>query len=219
MTPQRNGSEAQRQRPRLYIMAGSSDDVPALAQALASASRADIAAVLLRLPAEAPSRDLMAAAKTLAPAVQSAGAAFLLDSHADLVVPAGADGTHLANPADLQSALALLKPDRIVGVGGLTTRHDAMTAAEAGADYMMFGEPDPDGHRPAFSAVLERITWWSEIFQPPCVGFAADLEELTALAHAGADFVALGDFVWNHAVGPAAAMSEAAERLGALELV
>ena len=56
-----------------------------------------------------------------------------------------------------------LKPKYIAGCGGLATRHDAMLAGESGADYVMFGEPDRDGHRPRFEAVLERVAWWAEV--------------------------------------------------------
>src|ERR1700704_6299966 len=87
---------------------------------------------------------------------------------------------------------AALQPQRIAGCGGLITRHDAMLAAEVGADYVLFGEPDQDGHRPAFEAVAERVTWWAEIFEPPCVAFAATLAEVNGLAAAGADFIAVG---------------------------
>jgi hypothetical protein len=60
-----------------------------------------------------------------------------------------------------------LKPDRILGVGGLVTRHDAMVAGEAGADYVLFGEPDAKGERPSADAICERLDWWAELFEPP----------------------------------------------------
>ena len=48
-----------------------------------------------------------------------------------------------------------------------------MLAAESGADYVMFGEPDADGARPPFEAIVERVEWWAEVFQIPCVAYAA----------------------------------------------
>jgi thiamine-phosphate pyrophosphorylase len=102
---------------------------------------------------------------------------------------------------------------RIAGCGGLNSRHDAMLAAEAGADYVLFGEPDQAGHRPSLEAVAERVTWWAEIFEPPCVGFAATLVEVDVLAAAGADFVAVGDCIFDDIRGPAAALADAAHRL------
>jgi thiamine-phosphate pyrophosphorylase len=82
------------------------------------------------------------------------------------------------------------------------TRHDAMLAAEQGADYVMFGEPDTTDARPSFEAIEERIAWWAEVFESPCVGYAASLGDVAPLVAAGADFIALGDFLWRdpHAI-------------------
>jgi methylmalonyl-CoA mutase cobalamin-binding subunit len=136
-----------RPAPRLYLVTPRVDDAGAFAAPLKAALAAgDVAAVLLRL-ADGDERTLINRAKALAPAVQDAGAALILDGHSDLVARAGADGAHLTGIADFAEALATLKPERIAGIGGLDTRHDAMLAAEQGADYVMFGEPDADGHR------------------------------------------------------------------------
>jgi len=94
-----------------------------------------------------------------------------------------------------------------------------MVAAESGADYVMFGEPDEKGHRPSFQAVIERVAWWAEVFEIPCVGFAAGLEEIDALVGAGADFIAVGDWVLTDARGPAAALTDIATQLAAAEVV
>jgi len=172
----------------------------------------DIAAVLLRL-AEADERSQINCAKALGPIVQDRGAALLLGGHADLVARAGADGAHLGGLAAFTAALEQLKPERIAGVGRLTTRHDAMTAAEAGADYVMFGEPDDTGERPSFAAIEERIAWWAEVFEAPCVGYAASLDEIAAQVTAGAEFIALGDWLWRDPRAIAATLARAAEQL------
>jgi thiamine-phosphate pyrophosphorylase len=130
-------------------------------------------------------------AQVIAPVVQSRGIALLLDGHPDLVARAGADGAHMTGVAAFEAAFDMLKPGHIAGAGGLATRHDAMRAAEKGADYVMFGEPGPDGRRPDFAVIADRVAWWAELFEPPCVGFAANLDEVGALAAAGADFVAI----------------------------
>ena len=57
----------------------------------------------------------------------------------------------------------------------------------------MFGEPDDEGTRPSFAAIVERVAWWAEVFEIPCVAYAGSIEEIEALCAAGADFVALGD--------------------------
>jgi thiamine-phosphate pyrophosphorylase len=173
---------------------------------------ADVAAVLMRLP-PADERTRIDLAKRLAPTVQDKGAALLLDGFPDLAARAGADGAHLTGLAALEAAIATLKPSRIAGCGGLPTRHDAMLAGEAGADYVMFGEPDAAGRRPAFDAVAKRVAWWAELFEIPCVGFAVGLDEVAPLAAAGADFVAVSDCVFGDGHRCAAAMADAARRL------
>jgi thiamine-phosphate pyrophosphorylase len=178
----------------------------------------DIAAVLLR-SRDPDERTRIDHAKALAPPVQGKGAALLLDGDADLVARAGADGAHLTGFDAFKPALATLKPDRIAGCGGLGTRHDAMLAAEAGADYVMFGEPDGAGERPSLAAITDRLSWWAEVFEVPCVGFAASLNEVGPLAAAGADFVALGDCVFSDARGFAAALADAARGLRLAENV
>jgi len=172
----------------------------------------DVAAVLLRL-AEADERTLINRVKALAPPVQHKGAALLLDGRAELVARGGADGAHLNDIADFTAALAMLKPQRIAGAGGLASRHDAMLAAERGADYVMFGEPDPTGKSPAFGAVEERVGWWAEVFEIPCVGYSESLATISPLVAAGADFVALGDAVWSEPDSIAETIREAGRYL------
>ena len=168
---------------------------------------ADVAAVLLRLQPADP-RSMISRVKALAPAIQNAGTALLLDGHPDLVARSGADGAHLTGIKALEEALPTLKPDRIAGIGGLATRHDSMSAGELGADYVLFGEPDEQGKRPSVDAIAERLQWWAELFEPPCVGFAASREEAYEFALAGADFVLVGDLVWADPRGAAAALSD-----------
>ena len=204
---------AGRATARLYLVTPPLDDVAAATALLAPAlAGADIAAVLLRLPA-ADERTLINRIRAVAPLVQNGGAALLIEGRHDLVARAGADGAHLGVIAAVQEAIAALKPDRIVGAGGLASRHDAMVAAEAGADYVMFGEPDPAGKRPSFEAIRERVEWWSEVFEIPCVAYAASLAEVPSLA--AAEFVALAPAVLADPRGPQAAVAEALWRLTA----
>ncbi len=193
---------APRPVPRLYLTAPPISDAAAFSLHLSSAMGvADVAAVLLRL-ADADERTLINRAKAMAEPVHGRDAALLLDNCVELVARAGADGAHLTGIAAFTEALAHLKPERIAGAGGLATRHDAMLAAEQGADYVMFGEPDALGVRPEFEAIEERVAWWAELFECPCVGYAASLDDIAPLVAAGADFIALGDFLWRdpHAV-------------------
>jgi thiamine-phosphate pyrophosphorylase len=200
---------AKRPDPRLYLVTPVMEEteglVPVLTEMLAAG---DIAAVLLRL-ADADERTLVKRIKILAPVVQNQGAALIIADRPEIVARAGADGAHLTGADALTDAIGSLKPDRIAGAGGLVTRHDAMTAAEVGADYVMFGEPIDD-RRAGFDEILERVEWWAEVFQVPCAGFAGSLDEVQELVGAGTDFVALGEFAF---AGGAAMIQAAAERL------
>ena len=192
--------------PRLYLATPVVDDPSTLAASLPDLlADADVAAVLLRLK-PTDQRTMISRAKALAPVVQDRGAALLLDGQVELVARAGADGAHLTGIEAMEDALPTLKPDRIAGVGGLVTRHDSMAAGEAGADYVLFGEPDAKGQRPSVEAIAERLQWWAELFEPPCVGFAVSREEAYEFAAAGADFVLVGDFIWADPRGAAAAL-------------
>jgi thiamine-phosphate pyrophosphorylase len=199
--------------PRLYLATPVVDDPSSLLASLPGLlAGADVAAVLLRLK-PTDQRTMISRIKALAPVVQQHGAALLLEDHVELVARAGADGAHLIGIAAMEEALPSLKPDRIAGVGGLTTRHDSMAAGEAGADYVLFGEPDAKGGRPSVEAIAERLEWWAELFEPPCVGFATSREEAHEFAAAGADFVLVGDFIWSDARGAAAALADAEQTI------
>ncbi|MGY4282194.1 thiamine-phosphate pyrophosphorylase [Bradyrhizobium sp. LM2.7] len=204
-----NKSPPPRPAPRLYLATPIVDDPASLVAELPGLlASADVAAVLVRLK-DADQRSMISLIKALAPIVQNTGAALLVDGHAELVARGGADGAHLSGIAALEEAMPSLKPDRIAGVGGLETRHDSMAAGEMGADYVLFGEPDATGQRPSAQAIAERLDWWAELFEPPCVGFATSLEEAHDFAASGADFVLVADFIWADPRGAKAALIEA----------
>lgn len=208
-----NKSLPPRPAPRLYLATPEVDDPSQFASDLPGLlAAADVAAVLLRLK-PTDQRTMISRVKTLAPIIQNAGAALLLDGHVELVARAGADGAHLNGLAALEDALPSLKPDRIAGVGGLATRHDSMAAGESGADYVLFGEPDANGQRPSVDAIAERLQWWDELFEPPCVGFAVSCEEAKEFATAGADFVLVGDFIWADPRGAKSALTDAGQAI------
>ena len=83
-----------------------------------------------------------------------------------------------------------------------------MTAGEAGADYVMFGEPHHGMPSMELQPLAERVGWWAEIFEAPCVAYAHTIAAAGALADAGADFVALGEAIWGRP-SPAEAAREA----------
>ena len=186
-------------------------EVDAFAPRFAAAlSAGDVASALARL-APGADGDAKRIVARLLEVTMPRDVALLVENDARLAARAGADGVHVAADA-LAEALESLRSERIVGAGGLRTRDDAMGAGEAGADYVMFGEPGPDGVRPTFEETIERVGWWAEIFQLPCVAYAANLDEAEALAAAGADFVALDSAVWDVA-SPEAAVADASARI------
>jgi thiamine-phosphate pyrophosphorylase len=208
-----------RPAPRLYLATPTVDDgAQLLAQLAAALAAADVAAVLLRLKPTDP-RTMVSRVKALAPVIQQSGAALLLEASAldgqfELVARSGADGVHLAGVAAMEEAMGALKPDRIVGVGALATRHDSMIAGEQAADYVLFGEADTYGHRPSREAIAERVGWWAELFEPPCVAYATSGDEARDFVAAGADFILVDDLVWSDPRGAAAALAELGKAIG-----
>jgi thiamine-phosphate pyrophosphorylase len=198
------------------VIARAEDFAPLLTAALAEA---DVACVNFRLGNGGESENARIASR-LAPLAQARGAAALF-ADARIAGRANADGVHVFGQGEalstaLDDAIASMKPQRIVGAGGMRTRHDAMSAGELDIDYVAFGDPAPDGWTPDADFVIDRVEWWSTIFNMPCVGFASSLADVERIARAGADFVALGDAVWSDPRSPAAAIAEAAGVLSRL---
>jgi thiamine-phosphate pyrophosphorylase len=201
--------DAKRPAPQLYLVTPLIDDAAAFSGMLRDTlAAADIAAVLLQLK-PAGERDLINRIKILSPLVQEKNVALLLDGMPELVARAGADGAHLIGIDAFMAAVDSLKPAKIAGCGGVNSRDDTMLAGEKGADYVMMGQAAAGQKRPPFDAIVERIEWWSELFTVPCVGFAASLAEIAPLVAAGADFVAIGDALWDDPRGALPALTEA----------
>jgi thiamine-phosphate pyrophosphorylase len=203
---------------RLYLLSPLIEDAATFAPRLAEACGAGgVAAVLLRF-AGGDERTLVNQVKTLAPVAQDKGIAAVIAASgavdlATAAVRGGADGIHTsADPAEVRAVRQRLSEGRIVGAGNVRSKHDAMTIGEAEVDYIMFGEPRADGSLAPLEAVIERASWWAEIFQIPCVAYAPSLEAVSQLAATGAEFIALGDAVWAYPDGPAAAVAAALDR-------
>ncbi len=187
----------------------SAADADAFAKIFAEALKAaPIACALVRLAPDALTNAEAVAAPVLR-AATAAGCAVLIESDVRLAARLGADGVHVAGAGvELEAAIKRLKPDRIVGAGSLRTRDEAMTAAEMGADYVMFGEPHEGARTMSPASLTERVAWWAEIFETPCVAWADTVSAAGALADAGADFVALGEAIWGGS-SPESALREA----------
>ncbi len=201
---------------RLYLItpALALSDIAAFAPRFAEAAEAGGAASALLRLAPGSEGEAKRIAQPLIEIAAKRDVALLIED-IRLAPRIGADGAHVAGAgAELKEAIRSLHPDRIVGVGALRSRDDAMGAGEAGADYVMFGEPRRDGFTPAARDTLDRVGWWAEIFETPCVAYAATLDDAAALAAAGADFIALGDVLWQ-AGSPAEAARKAAALIAA----
>jgi thiamine-phosphate pyrophosphorylase len=167
----------------------------ALDRLTAALSAAEFASMLILPPAGGTLDAAMA--RPLIEAAQEKNVAALIADDAQLARTLRADGVHLSPTKILADAYAearsILGRVGIVGVDPGISRHDAMTLAEDGADYVAFGAPpnlkDRDKGRERRD---ELIAWWAEIFQAPCVAFDVETpEEAAALARAGADFVSV----------------------------
>jgi thiamine-phosphate pyrophosphorylase len=195
-------------RTRLYLITppridASFDD--ALKRALGAG---DIASLQLRLKGVSDDEVLRTGAR-LMPVVQKAGVAFIVNDRPDLAKKLGADGVHVGQEdASYAEARALLGPDAIIGVTCHDSRHLAMEAAEAGADYVAFGAFYPTATKEAKTrAEPALLTWWQDIMQVPCVAIGGiTVENAAALVEAGADFLAVASGVWDHPKGPAHAV-------------
>ncbi|MBY0448055.1 MAG: thiamine phosphate synthase [Hyphomonadaceae bacterium] len=168
----------------------------------------DVAAFQLRLKGASDEVVLRAAEQLIGP-LQAAGCAFLLNDRPDLAVRCGADGVHVGQQdAPYAAARRLLGPDRIVGVTCHDSRHLAMEAGEAGADYVAFGAFFPTATKDAATrADPELLAWWQETMEVPCVAIGGiTVENAAMLVEAGADFLAVSAGVWAHSQGPRAAV-------------
>jgi thiamine-phosphate pyrophosphorylase len=183
--------------------------VPALDEALAGGAVASL--VVTAAPA-----DLARLAAAVVPLAQAHGVAALIHNDAALALKTAADGVHIDDHhADLREFVASLHPDRIVGVGNLTTRHDAMSAGETEPDYAFFGRLDGDTSAAIFPKALDLAQWWTALFEIPAIVMGgADLASVRQAHEAGIEFVALGRAVWEHRDGPSTAIAAANRLLG-----
>ena len=184
-------------RPRLYLIAPPLESGEALELWREALAAGDVASVLFPVKGTA----LQDAARI----AQEAGAAALVARSSGIDVSAF-DGLHLEGDARDVVPFRNRHPDHIIGHGGSAARHDAMQAGEAGADYVAFGRLQDMSVPLPLPQRVELVSWWSDIFEVPCIAPAENLEAAEALASAGADFIAMGDWVWNHENGAAEAV-------------
>lgn len=210
-------AETEYTRPptRLYLITPPQiADVEEFAAILETAlSAGDVACLQLRLKKPDGSIDLEATRAVSAAVMdmaQSYGAAVLINDSPELAVELGADGVHVGwEDVPVKQARAIVGSDRIVGATAKNSRHAAMQAGEAGADYVAFGAFYPtstkDGTVPAS---LELLEIWQESMEIPCVAIGGiTVENAEPLVRAGADFLAVSSGVWDYPEGAPAAVA------------
>ena len=196
---------------RLYLITPPTiPDMTAFAASLEAAMNAgDVAALQIRLK-DAPDTRIASAVAVLAPIVRRHETSLLLNDRPDLVARLDCDGAHIGqDDGTVAAARKLLGRDRIVGVTCHASRDLAMTAAEAGADYVAFGAFFPTQTKPTpHRADPEILSIWQETMLTPCVAIGGiTTANCRALVAAGADFIAVSAGVWAHPKGPAAAVT------------
>lgn len=197
------------ERCRLYLITPPQFELRSFAEALRQALGAgDVASLQLRLKGVSDD-EIRRAAETLMPIAQARDVAFIVNDRPDLAAELGADGVHIGQEdASYAEARAMVGPNRIVGVTAHDSRHLAIEAAEAGADYVAFGAFFPTTTKEAKAhADIELLRWWSELMVVPVVAIGG-ITVLNArpLIEAGADFLAVSAGVWAHPQGPDAAV-------------
>ncbi|ESQ87327.1 thiamine-phosphate pyrophosphorylase [Asticcacaulis sp. AC460] len=202
---------------RLYLITPPRiDDAEAFGRTLdAALSAGDIAALQIRLK-DVPLDHIRAVTRVLTPIAHAHGVAVLMNDHVDLAKELGLDGVHVGQ-SDMayKEARRILGAKAMIGVTCHNSRHLAMDAAEAGADYVAFGAFYPTQTKTVeHMAELETLSIWQESMETPCVAIggitAANAREV---AEAGADFIAVSGAVWNHPEGPAAGVKALLEEL------
>jgi thiamine-phosphate pyrophosphorylase len=197
------------ERCRLYLITQPRFEAKPFADTLRAALGAgDVACLQLRLK-DASDDDIRRAAEVLLPIAQARDVAFIMNDRPDLARELGADGVHIGQEdSTYAEARAAVGPNSIVGVTCHDSRHLAIEAAEAGADYVAFGAFFPTTTKePKSRTDVEILRWWSDLMIVPQVAIGGiTVDNAKALVEAGADFLAVSSGVWSHPEGPAAAV-------------
>ena len=197
------------ERCRLYLITPPKLEAKSFAETLKRALNAgDVASLQLRLK-DVSNDEIRRAAEILMPVAQKRDVAFILNDRPDLAHELRCDGVHVGQEdTGYAEARAIVGRDAIVGVTCHNSRHLAIEAAEAGADYVAFGAFFPTTTKdPKEMAEIETLRWWAEMMVVPCVAIGGiTVDNCRPLVEAGADFLAVASGVWDYKDGPAAAV-------------
>ena len=202
-------------RPQLYLVTPAAFDPDVFAPKLARVLDG-LPIACVRLAMAGSDEDAIArAADAVREETHARDIAIVIDRHVALVERLGLDGVHLPEGArGLRKLRDTLGADVIIGAGCGASRHDGISAAEAGADYVAFAPVGETGLGSGARADRDLFAWWSEMIEVPVVAEGGLTLDLAADLAGIADFIALGDEIWNAPEGPVAALRSYAERLG-----
>jgi thiamine-phosphate pyrophosphorylase len=206
---------AEKGRCRLCLISPADENVDACVRLVSAAlSGGDVAALIVTADPSRPEL-LQSLSEALMPIAEARGVATLVHNDTRVAGRVRADGVHVDTGIDdLAAAVAAAKGKRMVGAGGVTSRHDAMLLSEAEPDYLFFGLLDGDRSPEIFDKAFELAAWWSEVAIIPAVVMGGSMIACVDQAlDAAIDFVALRRAVWDDPRGPAAAVGEANARL------
>ncbi|MEI9994985.1 MAG: thiamine phosphate synthase [Rhizomicrobium sp.] len=195
---------------RLYLITPPALEATRFAETLRRTLGAgDVASLQLRLK-DVSDDAIRRAVEILMPIVQRADVAFILNDRPDLAREMRCDGVHVGQEdASYGEARLIVGKDAVVGVTCHDSRHLAMEAAEAGADYVAFGAFFPTTTKePKARAEIETLRWWADLMVVPQVAIGGiTVQNAPPLVAAGADFLAVSSGVWDYPDGPAAAVA------------
>ncbi len=207
-------SDPQRERPRLYLITPPQiEDVDAFVDLFRAAVQGgDIASLQIRLKEgdqidTAKTRQVTQAVKRICAAEHIA---LIINDSPQLARALEVDGVHLGmDDMDIEEAREIVGPDMIIGATCKNSRHQAMIAGEAGADYVAFGAFYPTQTKQSTTPAEPEVLTWCQMFLTlPCVAIGGiTVDNAAPLISAGADFLAVSSGVWNHNDGPAAAVA------------
>ena len=198
-------------RSRLFLITPPDFDAEAFAGPLGEALAGGDVACLLIVPGEGDESAAQSAAEKITQIAQDAGVAVLVLNDTRIAGRVRADGVQIdSGLEDLKLAQENFQPNRIVGVGNIKERHNAMELAELDTDYVFFGMLNLEEHDEPHRKTLDFADWWARVFEVPCVALAGrDIASVRPLAETRAEFVALRAGVWEHPDGPKAAVEKA----------
>ncbi|MTI16585.1 thiamine phosphate synthase [Rhodobacteraceae bacterium RKSG542] len=196
--------------PRLFLITPSSLELETFEAQLEDAlSGGDVASLLISVP-EVTEPELQKIAKSLVPLAHKHDVAVLIENNTQIAGRSGADGVHVTgSDAVLEEVMDSFQGDKIIGHSGVKSRHEAMTVASMGVDYIMFGLLDLKPKAEASRKTIDYSTWWAEVFETPCVALSgSSMQSVEDCAATNAEFVAVRDIIWQHSEGPKAAIAE-----------